>query len=300
MKTGMKLLKSIFFMAMRYSGIVWLIRVIMARKRVTILVYHNPDADTFQKQMHYCARHYSFISLEEVTRALNSGDWDEIPNYALVVTFDDGWKENLKLLGTFNSMGIRPSIFLCAGLVGSERHYWWTACEPPDVFKLKSVSNKERLLYLSDRYNFKEKKEYVGQRQALSLLEIGEIKCQVDFGSHTIFHPILPMCTREEQEHEIRGGNEMLKVVTGKFIRHFAYPNGDYNHESLDIVRSSDLAGARTLDVGWTSRTSDPFRLRSMFITDQSSVLKMASELVGIPQFLVNIYEGKLRRRREP
>ena len=54
----------------------------------------------------------------------DSLNWARVPERALVVTFDDGHRGNHRLLPIFRRYGIRPTIYLCSQIVGTQRGYW--------------------------------------------------------------------------------------------------------------------------------------------------------------------------------
>lgn len=294
----MNILKGTLFFIFRYSGLTTLLRWILARKKVTVLVYHNPSSEQFFAQMNYCNKRYTFISFSRLIQTLQSGDWSDMPKYPLVVTFDDGWKENFKLVDTFSEFSIRPIIFVTSGIVGTSRKFWWTVCQNEDVEHYKSMSNSDRLLYLKEKYGYDTEREYEGEQQALDIPDLEELKNHVEFGSHTENHPILNRCQEEEIKLEISKGKSRLEDILNIDVSHFAYPNGDYNLTILEQAKKCGIQGARTLDVGWVSKRSNPHRLRAMYISDDGSFDKFSSELLGIPQFLVGLAEGNLRMKK--
>lgn len=66
-------------------------------------------------------------------------------------------------------------------------------------------------------------------------------------GAHTCSHPHLGQCSIEEQKQEIADCKADLEKIIGKPVRHFAYPYGDYNHETLRMVREVGFVTAVTV-----------------------------------------------------
>ncbi len=56
-------------------------------------------------------------------------------------------------------------------------------------------------------------------------------------GAHTCSHPRLSKLSVEEQRREILECKEDLEHILGKDVRHLAYPHGDYNNETIEIVK---------------------------------------------------------------
>lgn len=267
--------------ALRYSGAPYVIRRTAARGAVTILLYHDPPADLLEQHLRYLAGRYRFTTLDAAVDAIASGDWSQVPERAAVLTLDDGHRGNHALLPLFRRFGVRPTIYLCSQIVGTERRFWFQ--EPVRTQELKRLPNRERLDALKRLTGFEQERAHLGEpRQALSRDEILEMAPWVDFGAHTRFHPILPQCDDAEAWEEIAGSKRDLEALLGREVRHFAYPNGDYTVREIEYVRRAGFASARTTDVGWTVRTSDPFRLAMTGITDDASVDMLAVQLSGI------------------
>lgn len=263
----------------RWSGIPALLRNTWARKRVTILNYHDPSPTVFERHLEYLSRRYSFIALDALVDAMSNGSWEQLPPKSLVITIDDGMRGNAALLPSIRRYGVRPTIYVCSQIVGTSRRYWWSVAPDPEA--LKSVSNDERLAILDRQYDYEQTRGY-GSRQALSSSEIDRLKDWADFGAHTRFHPILPMCDDEVASAEIALSKQDVERLTGRKCRHFAYPNGSYGDREVDLVRASGYDSARTLDPGWNDPRSDPHRLKMFGVPDDASLNRLAASLAGI------------------
>jgi peptidoglycan/xylan/chitin deacetylase (PgdA/CDA1 family) len=69
----------------------------------------------------------------------------------------------------------------------------------------------------------------------------------LEAGAHTLSHPFLDQLSREEQAREILESKKELAKLTGRRVRYFAYPNGDYNRDTLSLMREGDFdAGLAT------------------------------------------------------
>src|SRR3954447_8671105 len=185
---------------LRWSGLSWLVRNTLARRRVSILVYHDPRPEVMERHLRWLSRRYSFVSLDDVEEALR-GDWSTLPDRPLAITFDDGWAGNYALHELFRRYGVTPTIFLCSQIVGSPRHLWST--KSVDAEPLKRLDTQTRLEILREHALFELEREYEGDRQTLSFEEVAEMRDAVRFGSHTRFHPILTTAAPEESREEV-------------------------------------------------------------------------------------------------
>jgi peptidoglycan/xylan/chitin deacetylase (PgdA/CDA1 family) len=79
----------------------------------------------------------------------------------------------------------------------------------------------------------------------------------IDVGAHTMSHPLLPAHPRDLQRREILGSTHDLEQILGRPIQHFAYPYGEYDETTVDILRQTGLACAlTTIDRAVSSQSS--------------------------------------------
>jgi poly-beta-1,6-N-acetyl-D-glucosamine N-deacetylase len=282
-------------MLIRFSGTAMLFRKVFARNNVTIVMYHRPDEDIFRSHLNYFSKRYSFISMYDLLKFFYSDGQFVLPKYALLITFDDGWKENFKLIDVIAEYKIRPVVFLSSHLVNTNRNFWFTICGQEEKKRLKKMPANERLKELSIAYGYYPEKEFPENRQVLSIEEIQKMKNLADFGSHTCFHPVLSKCTAKEKSKEIHGSIDWLEEILEMPVTFFAYPDGDYDNETIEILKTSNIKIARTTDAGWNNRNSDPFRLKITGVSDNASLNKLASELTGISMFIQYLLKGSLK-----
>ena len=66
----------------------------------------------------------------------------------------------------------------------------------------------------------------------------------ISIGAHTMTHPSLPGCPVQEKWNEILNSKHVLEELLGEKIDHFAYPHGDYDFESVEMVRKAGFQSA--------------------------------------------------------
>jgi peptidoglycan/xylan/chitin deacetylase (PgdA/CDA1 family) len=66
----------------------------------------------------------------------------------------------------------------------------------------------------------------------------------LEIGAHTVTHPFLTRLAPEEQFREIEMSRSELAAKTGRAIRHFAYPAGDYDAETLAAAKRAGFDAA--------------------------------------------------------
>ncbi len=82
----------------------------------------------------------------------------------------------------------------------------------------------------------------------------------VEIGSHTITHPLLSGLPRDETVHEVTSSRSELERRLGRAVDFFAYPNGTFDLQALNVVRSHYLAAVGTIP-GFVHRGTDPHSL---------------------------------------
>ncbi len=106
------------------------------RRRVLILLYHRvaePSPDPwslavtprrFAEHLEVLRQHARPMQLRQLSQALLNGS--DLPDRSVVVTFDDGYADNLHnakpLLERYD---VPATVFLASGFIGHEREFWW-------------------------------------------------------------------------------------------------------------------------------------------------------------------------------
>lgn len=97
---------------------------------VPVLMYHSfnknligkyaaVSLDTFSKQMSFIKkRGYKVVSLDEYCLRLKRKE--RLPHNLVVITSDDGWKDNLQAIKILNKYGFPATIFLIVNNIGKE------------------------------------------------------------------------------------------------------------------------------------------------------------------------------------
>ncbi len=276
----------ILYKILRFSGLPFLFREIIQRRRVTILMFHDIGPAAAEQAFAYLTKKYNVISLDDFIAR------KPLPPKALIITFDDGHAGNYALLPVFKKYHLPVTIFLCAGIVGTHRHYWFMFKNPNfSTSKLKQLPNAERLAAL-ETAGFFEKKEFE-KRQALSREEIAAMKTTVNFQAHTMFHPCLPNCTDEEAKEEIFQCKTVLENDFGLRVNAFAYPNGDYCDRDAALLKAAGYDCGVTVDFGFNTFSTDPFRLKRLSVNDTSNPDELIVKASGVWAFFkINIFQN--------
>jgi hypothetical protein len=102
-------------------------------RNLQILAYHrvNEEEDpffpalttaVFEQHMEYLASHFRVLPLVEAVTRLQTGD---IPDNAVVVTFDDGYRDNYQYaFPILQQLSIPATVFLSTAVIGTKTVLW--------------------------------------------------------------------------------------------------------------------------------------------------------------------------------
>lgn len=262
-----------------YSGFSEIFRWITQKKKVTILLLHDPDPKDFSFKLKWLSNRYSFIDFE-MYMAYRKGEL-KLPEFPMIITFDDGHVRNFELMDGMKQVGCKATIFLCSAIVGTNRTFWFERKIPSNVkSEFKTVTNKQRLEKLK---GFGYEREIESSHpEALSFDQIEEMKGSFELEAHTRFHPILPSCNDVEARDEIIHCKRELKEKFNLDSKVFAYPNGDYSERDISLCEEAGYELAVTVNTGLNDRTTPPFELNRLSVNDSAWMPEFAVKCSGL------------------
>ena len=203
-----------------------------------ILCYHKiapPPAKARIKGLYLDPKLF-FSQMNEVSQA---GFISTLPNGAtnsmgssITITFDDGFTNNLTAAAPLmQQAGIRAINYLVADRIGQTSD--WEAREGGEADPLMNES------------------------QIREWLAAGHW-----IGAHTCTHPRLSRLSRDRAREEITAGRKKLEDRFGIPVEHFAYPYGDYNETTVELVQEAGFQTACTMHRGVNLSDTSPFELK--------------------------------------
>jgi peptidoglycan/xylan/chitin deacetylase (PgdA/CDA1 family) len=247
--------------------------------------------------MEYLAANHNVLSLEEAVQRMKAHD---VPDNAVVITFDDGYKDNfLNAFPVLKRLGLPATVFVATDAVSSGRQLWhdrvFSAFRETRVERLKAWGDSPTDYWLRTVDQKVEAQGHVLRHlRSLSDAErliwverlIGELKVadrgdenlmltwddlaimhrdRVSIGSHSATHPVLSKISVERTREEIVGSKATLEAKLGVSVTTFAYPNGakgDYDDRTKQALKEAGYACAVTTTFGTNECDHDPFELR--------------------------------------
>ncbi|MBK6905429.1 MAG: polysaccharide deacetylase family protein [Saprospirales bacterium] len=274
--------KKLTYKILRYSGIPFLFREVFQRNRVSIVMFHDIGPREAEGAFAYLAARYNIISLERYMEARENGA--KLPPKSLIITLDDGYARNYQLLPVVKKLNIPITIFLCSGLLDTNRHFWFLFKQRNmGQIPLRNMPNSERLAVL-ESFGFRQDREF-DRPQSLSREQIMEMREVINLQAHTQFHPFLTSCEDEEAWEEIAGSKRDLEEEYGLEINTLAFPHGNYSERDLDILKQAGFQYAITVDYGFNTLQTDPFRLKRLSIDDSGDIDLLSLKASGVWTF---------------
>ena len=237
---------------------------------IIILVYHrvtdlssDPEMiavspENFRRQMEFLKQQYRILRFEE--------EWSTQKEPAVVITFDDGYLDNvLEALPVLEEVGVPATFFVSTGRIGTGHEFWWHQLEGlllrdgdfPSRFKLDDARHgrvwetasfeQRKVLYASlnllmqkvdpDRQAawLDQLRNWAGPgnegesiHRSMRQEELKKLAASpwATIGAHTVTHSALSALSAEQQRNEIFTSKKDLENITGKEITTFSYPFG--------------------------------------------------------------------------
>ena len=129
--------------------------------------------------------------------------------------------------------------------------------------------------------------------------EVKEMQAQgMEFGSHTLTHPMLSQVPHDVARREIGESRRMLEDRLGTGIPFFCYPRGDFNGAVKRMVRDEGYRAACSTLPGLNDRRTDLFGLRRTYISRHDSPRSSRKKMAGAYDLLQRalIIWSRLRR----
>jgi peptidoglycan/xylan/chitin deacetylase (PgdA/CDA1 family) len=274
---------ALVFKILRFSGLPLLVRELIQRRRVTILLFHDISRETAARTFDCLAARYHLLDLQTFIRKCKAND-RHLPPKSLILTFDDGHIRNYDLLPLLKEKKVPVTIFLCAGIIDTKRHFWFRHAAPKyTAFQLRKVPSAQRRRLLRE-IGFMEEAEQA-QPEALMRPQIEEMKAWVDFQSHTLFHPCLPCCGFAEAQEEICRSRDRLRQEYDLPINAISYPYGDYSDRDIELCRQAGYDCGVTVDGGFNTVRTDLLRLRRFPVNDTDDMNELIVKASGVWEF---------------
>ena len=275
----------------QYTGLASFYHAIRGRPGATILMYHSvPPKDTagwldprntmeldrFEMQMGYLASNRSVISMDQLVDAIDSNS--RLPKNAVVLTFDDGYLDNLTNVAPILARHRLPAVlYLATAYIDRAETQWIDQLY--QAFRGATVTRTEingigqidlnddttrRRCYLSTasqmlsldtmtrRAMLDELRDRLGTKSDAprstmnwdEVRRLREVHADFEIGAHTHEHVDLSACSDRDAEREIVTSVERIQQELGTMPKHFSFPYGRSDRSKRQIVERLGLRSA--------------------------------------------------------
>jgi peptidoglycan/xylan/chitin deacetylase (PgdA/CDA1 family) len=252
-----KILERIISFILVYSGFIKLYTK-LNKNRLLILKYHrigdynklykenlSANLKNFEKQLKYLSKNYKIISFNDIDKTQKGNNY-------VIITFDDGYKDNFtKAYPLLQKYNIKATFFPTTSFLGNKNIPWWE----------KESKNKEIFMSWKDLKSMK----------------------NIEFGSHTLTHPRLSKLNKKQQEKEIKESKKILETKTKQNIITFSYPYGDYNKETIEILKRNNIKYAVTVKEGTNKLNQlNNYELKRVGVSPQINLSEFKTRTSGL------------------
>jgi peptidoglycan/xylan/chitin deacetylase (PgdA/CDA1 family) len=238
----------------------------------------------FAHHLELLRRYYPVLSLHQLLRALTAG---HLPKRGVVLTFDDGYADNLwNAKPLLEKYDLPATFFVASGSVDSPREFWWDDLERvllqprklPKSLKLRIQGRSHEWLTADSDERQHAYMAIHRILQPLSGSDLDPVLTDIlawagadrtgrpdyrpltraelfqlgqselmDIGAHTVTHSFLSVLSPADQSAEIAGSRKKLEDIIGRRVETFSYPYGNFSAETIGIVAKAGFMAALTI-----------------------------------------------------
>ena len=292
----------------------------VSKNKLLILNYHrvqdkkdlffDSDMDhlSFDWQMALISQYLKPLILSDSIKKLEN---NELAAGSVVVTFDDGYKDNLiDALPILKKRKVPSTFFIATGFlnggimwndiiiesikstkkeaidlshIGLEQYMLGSKMEK--LIAIENIIKKAKYQSLPERNQFVAEVNKICEVKLPDDLMMNDRDIQVlhdsgmEIGGHTSNHPILMSEENSVVNKELIEGKQYLEKLLNEKITTFAYPNGkldkDYNVEHAKLVEKAGFKCAVTTNWGINKKDTDHFQLYRFTPWDKTPIMFM-------------------------
>lgn len=283
------LLKKLLF----FLGLAWVVHAVRNRAVLTVVMFHrvlppedprsagaNPtytvSPDELARCLDFFARYYTIVGLDAVERAARGGT---LPPRPLLITFDDGWRDNVEYaLPCLAARGLPAVLFVATAYIGEERGFWQervfdhmmtragmgsvgAEARIRELAALTAEARAGELALLEDRPL---------PRQMLDADELRRLQSAgVAVGGHGNSHS--PLTDVVDRYDDIRICRKVLHADgLGGQLPSFSFPHGRFDDHAVDEVRAAGFG---------LCFTSEPSLARIAALADWKTIGRIGLDL---------------------
>ncbi len=283
-----------------------------------ILTYHRVlDPEGFDEQMLHLSEHYDVVGLDDLLAVFTQGR--VLGPRSIMITFDDADRDVGEIAWpVLKRYGLPASVFVPTGYPDRpDRVFWWEHLEqalectprrdaiagPGGTLPLRRAADRRRAASLLKRTlkalpldEAVARAEAIGGELAAPPAESRVLGWEalrrlaregLTVASHSRTHPFMDRVSLEEARAEIAGARDDLLREIGPAPPAFAFPDGRFCAEVLQVLREEGFVCAFTTRRGTNDlSTADPLRLRRINMSPRARAPLLRARLVHSSAYL--------------
>jgi peptidoglycan/xylan/chitin deacetylase (PgdA/CDA1 family) len=317
----------------------------LLRRTLTVVCYHRivdhverglfPEVASasptmLEQHLDMMGEDHQFVTLEQVVAWLGGGV--ALPSRALLLTFDDGYRDNYDTaFPILRTRGLSATFFIATGHMDTGELLWWDMASTliseatntvvdlpllgpitlpgPDertslarrwISAAKLLPNTARLEALDSLAQSVSVTPMPRPSVAMSWDQAREMAdAGMTLGGHTSSHPILSRMPPSDARRDIADGLGRIREEVGRSVVSFAYPNGergDFDRVHKQALADLGVVLAFSLVSGpapLTEVTADPYGVRRIYVGSGDDSDRLRLKLLGWSR----VYEMASRMR---
>ncbi len=271
------------------------------------------NQDIFEDQIKFLKNRFKILSLNELKKHIE----EKNKNFAISITFDDGYQDNINLaLPILEKHNVPAAIFVITRFLQKKDFMWW-------YFLWENLNKQEFIYFNSKKIEIKNERDivnwfgliskkvinlsYEDQKQYLFKVFGNEINYNfkhlifdfeqlinlskhelIEIGSHTLTHAKLTSLNSSDIYNELKNSKEIIEKKIRKKVNFLAYPYGSQNEVNNQIIEIAKQAGYEM-----AFSTKRPFQQKDIFfdiprynIDNTVEKKRLLSKINGFEDFL--------------
>jgi peptidoglycan/xylan/chitin deacetylase (PgdA/CDA1 family) len=207
----------------------------------------------------------SLLTQGVAIRDLEEAFRDPAPGLTAVITFDDGYVNNLHAAAVLEKFRVPATFFISTRHVQEHKSFWWDAVYREGMRRHESAEvmhGRVRALKALRADQIESRlHEWFGPGALTPVSEVDRPftppelaefarSPYVRLGNHTGNHAILVNYDADGIRQEIEEAQGVLAGITGTSPRSIAYPNGNFNAKVTEIAKAAGLEFGLTVRAG--------------------------------------------------
>ena len=178
----------------------------------------------------------------------------------VILSSDDGYRSVQRLLPILEEEAVPLTVFLSTEYSRRDAIYWWdqiyiSGCSQSRTRSRLKHGVRSRVERDQALRNLGIDPDATAFRDSHRLLSPDDVKRlarnpQLSFGNHTRNHLSLPLLEDGVVQDEVEGARRDIQAWTGGTVHHFAFPYGDHDGRTLDILRRCGYLTVFTTEPG--------------------------------------------------